>query len=468
MKIGKTGKGLLLAVTALATGAMALFLGACGENSANNEEHIHDYTARREIVTEAKCNQEGLARDYCACGDSKEVKLDKTEHSFQVSEEESVAPTCTKEGTTVEICSVCGERKVTGHDKLGHDFGEWETVTEPTTTSKGLKKRTCQREGCDGEETEDIPMIEATDKTDFVIKVQRSTGELFPASRGVRISVKNSAGEEILYSYAMSVREALDSNEEYDVEITNIPKGYTLEQTTYHITAENPNLTVTIPAAVITSSAPASTTYKVGSVMYDQTLNIVGLNMSDDRTVTISDLLKEYKAILINIYFKTCQGCLAEVDYLVNSYSMKSSTGNIYGDEVAMLMLGRSNTETKETMRRFKAVPNYAYTSVNVKSRDIPMMMAYCPALARIFEKSQPPFAGWPTTVIIDSEGVVIYMETAVARNPQHFTSQMDRGIEFYNRIHPEAKDSANEVSVAPEAILPEAVHFGERKEKIG
>ncbi len=466
MKIGKTGKGLLLAVTALATGAMALFLGACGENSAN-EEHIHDYTARREIVTEAKCNQEGLARDYCACGDSKEVKLDKTEHSFQVSEEESVAPTCTEKGTTVEICSVCGERKVTEHDKLGHDFGEWETVTDPTTTKEGLKKRTCKREGCDGEETETIPMI-ATDKIDFVIKVQRSSGELFPASRGVRISVKNSAGKEILYSYEMSVREALDPDEAYDVEITNIPKGYTLEQTTYHLTAENPNLTVTIPAALISDSAPSSTTYKAGSVVYDQELEIVGLNASDDKTVKISDLLKDYKAILINIYFRTCPGCLAEVDYLVNSYSMKSSTGKSYGDEVAMMMLGRSDTETKETMRTFKKNPNTYMNKYNIQARNLPLMMAYCPELARIIETSRPPFEGWPTTVIIDSEGVVIYMLTDVARNPQHFTSQMDRAIEFYNKIHSEAKDSANEVSSAPEAILPEAVHFGERKEKIG
>lgn len=466
MKIGKTGKGLLLAVTALATGAMALFLGACGENSAN-EEHIHDYTARREIVTEAKCNQEGLARDYCACGDSKEVKLDKTEHSFQVSEEESVAPTCTKEGTTVEICSVCGERKVTGHDKLGHDFGEWETVTEPTTTSKGLKKRTCQRDGCDGEETEDIPMIEATDKTDFVIKVQRSTGELFPASRGVSISVKNSAGEEILHSYKMSVREALDSNEEYDVEITNIPKGYTLEQTTYHITAENPNLTVTIPAALISDSAPSSTTYKVGSVVYDQELEIVGLNASDDKTVKISDLLKDYKAILINMYFTTCPGCIYEVDYLVNSYSMKSKTGKPYGEEVAMLMLARDN-ETKQRIRTFKENPN-TYYDQKAKSRNLPLMMAYSADFHNHFANNKTDFRGWPTTIIVDSEGVIIYMKTDVASNPQHFTSQMDRAIEFYNKIHSEAKDSANEVSVAPEAILPEAVRFEERREeKIG
>ena len=49
---------------------------------------------------------------------------------------------------------VCIEQSGT---KLGHQFGEWKIVTEPTDTTEGKKQRTCTREGCDYTETATIP-----------------------------------------------------------------------------------------------------------------------------------------------------------------------------------------------------------------------------------------------------------------------------------------------------------------------
>ena len=55
--------------------------------------------------------------------------------------------------TAPRTCSVCGE---TDGEPLGHDWGEWTVTAEATCTEKGEKTRSCQREGCDAVETEEI------------------------------------------------------------------------------------------------------------------------------------------------------------------------------------------------------------------------------------------------------------------------------------------------------------------------
>ena len=42
---------------------------------------------------------------------------------------------------------------------LGHDWGEWTVVTEPTCTQPGVKTHTCQRAGCGATETADVPAL---------------------------------------------------------------------------------------------------------------------------------------------------------------------------------------------------------------------------------------------------------------------------------------------------------------------
>ena len=55
--------------------------------------------------------------------------------------------------TAPRTCSVCGE---TDGEPLGHDWGEWTVTTEATCTEKGEKTRSCQREGCNETQTEEI------------------------------------------------------------------------------------------------------------------------------------------------------------------------------------------------------------------------------------------------------------------------------------------------------------------------
>ena len=63
--------------------------------------------------------------------------------------------TCTTAGTISANCRVCGDKMTQESSPLGHKFGEWKIVTEPTDTEAGVKKHTCKR--CGHTETEEIP-----------------------------------------------------------------------------------------------------------------------------------------------------------------------------------------------------------------------------------------------------------------------------------------------------------------------
>lgn len=82
-------------------------------------------------------------------------------HAYTV---DTIEPDCTSGGYTVYICS-CGEQYTDNYtDALGHDFGEWVTVKEPTVSSEGQQEKTCLR--CGYTEVQSLPRLENTD--DFV------------------------------------------------------------------------------------------------------------------------------------------------------------------------------------------------------------------------------------------------------------------------------------------------------------
>lgn len=55
------------------------------------------------------------------------------------------APSCTEEGYTTHVCSLCGESYVDGQQPpTGHDLGSWTIIRELTETENGEARRECQ------------------------------------------------------------------------------------------------------------------------------------------------------------------------------------------------------------------------------------------------------------------------------------------------------------------------------------
>ena len=78
----------------------------------------------------------------------------------------TVAATCTKDGVSRRICSICGAVEEKSVPAAGHKFGEWTTTKEPTCTETGTEKRTCTV--CSKEETRVIAALGHTPGTEML------------------------------------------------------------------------------------------------------------------------------------------------------------------------------------------------------------------------------------------------------------------------------------------------------------
>ena len=73
------------------------------------------------------------------CG---EVLAEKLGHNYNAV---VTAPTCENSGFTTYTCASCGDTYVSNYtDALGHDWGEWYTVSTATCEEDGLAKRICK------------------------------------------------------------------------------------------------------------------------------------------------------------------------------------------------------------------------------------------------------------------------------------------------------------------------------------
>lgn len=134
MKIQKT---LLTAMMAVMLTLVLLSATSC---ELSHEHAFADW----ETVTEPTCASFGLKKRSCECG---QIEYDTVEALAHTPVTDAAVPaTCTTPGKTEgSHCGACGAVivKQLEVDKHSHSISEWETVSAPTCTSIGLKKRSC-------------------------------------------------------------------------------------------------------------------------------------------------------------------------------------------------------------------------------------------------------------------------------------------------------------------------------------
>lgn len=79
----------------------------------------------------------------------------------------TVAATCTKDGVSRRICSICGAVEEKSVPATGHKFSAWTTTKETTCTETGTEKRTCSV--CSKEETRVIAALGHTPGTEVFV-----------------------------------------------------------------------------------------------------------------------------------------------------------------------------------------------------------------------------------------------------------------------------------------------------------
>ena len=139
---------------------------------ANGHDDSDGYVLNEEKSKPATCGEAGEEVYELICKtchqviDTKTTTIDPTGlHTFE--DVEAHQASCTEDGNLAyKHCTVCGkvfepdgETETTMEavtiESPGHDWSEWETVTEPTETEPGLKRRECSV--CDAYEEEEIP-----------------------------------------------------------------------------------------------------------------------------------------------------------------------------------------------------------------------------------------------------------------------------------------------------------------------
>lgn len=179
----------------------------------------------------------------------------------------------------------------------------------------------------------------------------------------------------------------------YAVEVRGLPKGYDVEP--YYSFTGNTAL-ITLSSSVVKEDLSGSVSLKAGDVMYDLTVTT-----SDGAQVTLSEVLKTKKAVLLNFWYDGCSACELEFPYMQQAYEM-------YQDDIEIIAVSPMDTAA--------AVKNYQ------QQRGLTFKMAPCQyTLAQAFSVNS-----YPSSVMIDRYGVICLVEVGAITSIRPFTCLFD------------------------------------------
>ena len=117
----------------------------CGDSYVENETSAtgHEF-GEWNVTVEPGCESNGEKEKTCqTCGEIVKKCIHATGHSYELSQ---VDATCTEGGYDEYVCEGCGDSYIDNEtDALGHEFGDWETISRPTWDNDGMQQRVCAR-----------------------------------------------------------------------------------------------------------------------------------------------------------------------------------------------------------------------------------------------------------------------------------------------------------------------------------
>lgn len=179
----------------------------------------------------------------------------------------------------------------------------------------------------------------------------------------------------------------------YYISLSGAPKGYAVEKS-YSFSRTTANIALT--SSLITGEDILTASLGVGDVMYDFTVTT-----PEGVQLTLSELLKEKKMVMLNFWFANCTWCVKEFPYMSEAYEM-------YKDDIEIIALNHWDGE--DTIVSFK------------ESNSIPFYMAGCDYyFPEVFG-----IGGYPTSVYIDRYGVICAVEPGAVLYTEQFTNTFE------------------------------------------
>ena len=198
----------------------------------------------------------------------------------------------------------------------------------------------------------------------------------------------------------------------------SIPKGYDVAS---HYPLVSGNLDIIVSSAVIPESDISGVYYTTGDIIRDFTATT-----TDGKKFTLSEVLKEKDAVLINFWYTTCSWCIEEFPLMQSAYEK-------YKDDIAIIALDPYQDDTLIDITTFKS--QYGLT-FDVAQDFTGLSVAF-------------GVTGYPTSVMIDRYGMISMIVPGAITSQRAFDLVFDHftGDEYdqkilvdYNDIVPQEK----------------------------
>ncbi len=350
---------------------------------------------------EPTCSQEGYGIKTCkrnGCGAEEGTVIPAKGHEWPAQDRRELRKeaTCTSAGEEAAICLVCGDEITREISATGHTFDTAYTITKsPTETEEGSRARLCTVCGTPDENSRrTIPALSSGEAIEYEFRLVRTNGVKL-ATSGVRVSVYEDgelvgAGPTTNGSYRLSLPIGRHT---VKVDPKTLPAGYTATAE-YSFGETDFICMITLEGHVIGQGETAPSSYRIGSAVQDFTLTTV-----KGERLTLSELLRT-KTVILNFWATWCNPCREEFAAL-NTVSAQ------FGDDIVVIAVNSMNSthDTEADVRSF----------ANMYSYDLHIA---CESEYDLYGKFATGY--FPTTVVIDKEGVVSAI-SAYAMNETQF-----------------------------------------------
>ncbi|MBQ8415118.1 MAG: TlpA family protein disulfide reductase [Clostridia bacterium] len=170
----------------------------------------------------------------------------------------------------------------------------------------------------------------------------------------------------------------------YAAKIDNdIPEGYDVDEF-YPLVSTDFEITIT--SSLLPDNGHVGVKYSLGSVMHD-----FSATTTTGEIFTLSEALKEKKAVLINFWYTDCTWCITEFPLMQAAYEL-------YKDDLAIIALDPPETASADTLDDIRLFQDDLGLTFDM-AQDLE-------GLNRAFG-----VAGYPMSVIVDRYGVVTFIE---------------------------------------------------------
>ncbi len=169
---------------------------------------------------------------------------------------------------------------------------------------------------------------------------------------------------------------------DYVAVLMGVPEGYNVQQ--YYTFDSKNQANIVLSSSVITGAEkPADKTYALGDIMYD-----FSVTASDGVVYTLSELLQQKEAVVLNFWYLNCGPCKIEFPYLEMAYAE-------YSDRIELLAINCEDGNDAE-LNAFKAENDLTFPmAIGDKNYWYPAAYYAC-----------------PTTIVVDRYGMIVYMHT--------------------------------------------------------